>query len=272
LVEGLKKIKADFNFNPTKISEVGETVVVLSNIAALQQAVEWKKQGKISKLLAGPNVMELPDDFGNILASPEIDIALVPSQMTSEMYERLNPALKGRIKIWYAGVDEEYWKPFVSQEKKQKVLVYWKNAPKMLGVYAERLLKKYGFKPCRIIFGRYSKSQYKEALSKSSFAIFLSITETQGLALVESWSMNVPTLVWNPKIEHYYIKNLQTTAAPYLSAGTGMEWKELSELEEIIKKIPGFLFQFKPREWVESNMTDIQSARLLLNLCGEREN
>lgn len=270
LVTGLKRIGASFNFNPVKLEEVGEMVVVLSSVEALKQAILWKKSGKISKLLAGPNLMELPNDHGNILASPEIDAVLVPSQMAAEIYEKFSPTLKGRIKVWYAGVDEAYWKPPASKGKKQEVLVYWKNAPKTLGIYAERLLKKYGFELRRIVFGRYTKSQYKRVLSKSAFAVFLSVTETQGLALVEAWAMGVPTLVWNPKIEHYYIKNLQTTAAPYLSESTGREWKELSELEQLLED-QGWLKVCQPRQWVLQHMTDEKSAKMLLELCGRAE-
>lgn len=263
LVEGLGQLKIEFNYNPKAVSEVYENVVALSGVEALVEAINLKKLGKIKRLFAGPNVMELPGDYDNLLASSEIDAVLVPSQMTLEIYERLNPYLKGRVKIWYAGVDAGYWKLPAPRDSSREVLVYWKNPPSALGVYVEKLLVKYNFVPSRIVYGKYAKREYKKMLANSAFAVFLSITETQGLGLAEAWAMDIPTLVWNPRIEHYYIKNLQTTAAPYLSAETGREWKDFNDLESLLNA-QSWRASCRPRQWVLQNMTDEQSAKLLI--------
>jgi len=82
--------------------------------------------------------MEVPNDFGNLLASKEIDKVVVPSQMASDIYERVSPELKPKLAIWYAGVNEAFFQPQGNSKAGKNVLVYWKNAPKMLGVQAER--------------------------------------------------------------------------------------------------------------------------------------
>lgn len=53
------------------------------------------------------------------------------------------------------------------------------------------------------------------------FAVFLSRKESQGISLAESCSMNIPTLVWNPKktiIQNRLIENY--TSAPYINNET----------------------------------------------------
>lgn len=112
----------------------------------------------------------------------------------------------------------------------------------------------------------YSKEEYRKKLNESKFAVFLSIAETQGIALAEAWSMNVPTLVWDPEIEHYYIRGLKTTASPYLSSKTGMRWKEIGDFKKILENINIYLAEFSPREWVLNNMSDVKSAKRLLEI------
>lgn len=268
LICGLRELGAAFNYNPVSVFAIRDVVVVLSDIEGVRQAIELKRQGKIKKLLVGPNVVEMPTEYGFILASPEIDVCLVPSDMTVAIYERLDPALVGRVKTWYAGVDETFWSPLDSVKESKKVVVYWKNAPKAFCLEVERSLVSHGYEPIRIVYGRYNKKEFRQALRKSAFAVFLSITETQGIALAEAWSVNVPTLVWDSQIEHYYIRGLQTTSTPYLSAETGERWKELGELETLIKNLSGGL---RPREWVMRHMTDRIAADMLVRLCERTE-
>jgi len=71
--------------------------------------------------------------------------------------------------------------------------------------------------------------------------------------------------VWDPQIEHYYIRGLQTTAAPYLTDATGARWKELGEFEAAVKNFSAGGFQ--PRTWVMEHMTDRASAEQLVQLC-----
>ena len=264
LIEGLQKIKADFNYNPTKSSEVGEAFVVLSSVEALRQAIILKKQGKIKKLLAGPNLMELPDDYGNLLADPAIDAVLVPSENIAEFYRKFNPAVANKVKVWFAGVDENYWRPDGKIKNLKKVIVYWKNARPIFNIYVERKLRQYGFEPIRIVYGKYSPRRFRKALAESKFAVFLSISETQGLALAEAWAMDVPTLVWEPKTEQYYLRGVIMSAAPYLTPQTGREWKELGELEKLLQN-QSWPVLCRPRQWVLENMTDEISAKLLLS-------
>lgn len=265
LVNGLRETKTAFNINPFSLDAIGDTVFVLSDVGALAQAIEWKRRGKIKKLLAGPNLVELPAGSQSIISDPAIDLVLVSSAMSVAIYEKINPALLGRVVSWYAGVDTDYWKPSDTPKEKE-VLVYWKNTPKAFCTEAELLLKNAGCKIHRVVYGHYSRKKFKALLERSKFAVFLSITETQGIALAESWAMDVPTIVWDPEIEHYYLRGIQTTAAPYLAPENGMRWKELADLKSLLENGNLRPEDFSPRKWVMGNMTDKSSAELFLNI------
>lgn len=269
LVEGLIKVNFNSNYNPQMLPEVGETVVVLSGIEALKQAIDWKRKGKIKKLLVGPNLMTRSNECDNILSSPEIDICIVPSDWVRIAYEEDAPALVGRIICWYAGVDENFWKPKEGCKKGKNVLVYWKTESEDFCRQTEETLIEHGWNPLRVVYGKYKNEDFKDILSKCIFAVFLSRSESQGLALAEAWSMNIPTLVWNPQeVIINGRKYSVTSSCPYLSDLTGREWMTFSGLDELLHDVEMKLKTFQPRKWVLENMTDEISARKLLQYSG----
>src|SRR5437588_11108449 len=99
-VEGLKRIGADFNYNPGWVSRVGPVVAVLSDLRALEQAIRWKDAGRIRRLLAGPNLVVLPSDNPDLITAPAIDLYLVNSDWTYQAYGADAPMLKGRLAVW----------------------------------------------------------------------------------------------------------------------------------------------------------------------------
>lgn len=267
LVTGLKEAKIDFVYNPIFEKDITDNVIVLSDMKALQQMIQLKKSGQVKRILAGPNLIDLPTENNKALTDPEIDIVIVPSEMVKQIYEKLNPSLIGKIAIWYAGVDINYWKP-EDKNKNDEILVYWKDTtPKPFCLEVESIIKKCGYNVNRINYGKYNKKHYKNSLNRSKYAVFLSMTETQGLALIEAWSMNVPTLVWYPGIEHSFIRSVVTTSAPYLTDDTGKKWKELNDLENLLLESKSKVENFSPRKWVLENMTDKISAEMIVEIC-----
>lgn len=221
LCDGMAKISASFNFNPPTIHELGEVVVVLTDpTGALRQAIQLKRQGVIKKLLAGPNLMVRAIEYGGILSSSEIDLCIVPCEWAKIAYEEDAPLLRGRIQIWFAGVDVNYFKPRKSNALSNNVIVYWKTEGEGFCQQVENLLIKYGWNPIRIRYGNYKVVKYRTVLEDARFAVFISRSESQGLALAEAWSMDVPTLVWDPE-EPLDVNNGKiywpVSAAPYLN-------------------------------------------------------
>lgn len=266
LFNGLQKLGATFNFNPSK-DNVRETVIVLSNPDLLRQAINLKRQGKIKYLLAGPNLVVRPIECDRLVTAPEIDIYFVPSLWVKVFYLEDEPCLKNRIDIWPTGVDETFWQPSKTVSKNNNVLLYQKTNDHQLINNVIKILKRNGFNPLPIVYGNYTIEEYKKLLDKSLFAVFIGNSESQGIALAEAWSMNIPTLVYN--LRKYTASGKVCTInsfCPYLTEQTGIDWRDLEELEGWIKAIPICLEDFSPRNWVLKNMTDCVSAQHILNL------
>lgn len=85
LVEGLKKLNVSFNINPSA-KNLGNAVLVLTDICALQQAINLKRENKIKRLLAGPNLVIRANQYNEILNSKEIDLHIVPSEWIATAY------------------------------------------------------------------------------------------------------------------------------------------------------------------------------------------
>lgn len=270
LLQGLEQLNVSYVYNPSDSTQVTDTVVVLANPQALSQVISLKKQKKIKKIIAGPNIMVKADEYGGLLASAEVDICIVPSQWVKKAYEEQMPALKGRIKCWYAGIDTTYWAP-ASQtrvEKQKNVLVYWKTESMRFITAIEALLKSYGFMTHRVQYGSYKPAEYKQLLQICDFAVFISRSESQGIALAEAWSMNIPTFVWNPEAlhAHNYLYSC-VSACPYLTEDTGFTWKSLQDLDERLRL--DTQRAYSPRAWVQQHMTNRISAQLLLSIIDE---
>jgi len=265
LVEGLQKTGADFNYNPMSEKDIAENVMVLAGVQRLKEAIELKNNGKIKKLFAGPNICESPNEENGIVADNAIDVCIVNSEWTVKAFLAERGELQDRIDIWYAGVDTDYWKPS-SQGKNEDAVVYWKSGDETLCKAVEDIIRNCNYNPVRITYGNYTVEQYKEALDKATFAVFISKRESQGIALTEAWSMNVPTYVWD--IKEVICKNqkfIETTASPYLTAETGLKWNTLSELKDIIEQTRKKAFSFEPRNHTLQLFSDERSASDLIN-------
>ena len=117
----------------------------------------------------------------------------------------------------------------------------------------------------------FTPADYRDLLDGSAIAVFLSAFETQGIALAEAWSMNVPTLVWDPRgnAEWRGRRFTSGSSAPYLTPATGAAFRAVDELQPVLERALRSAGSFQPREWVLANMTDAVCSRRLYELVRE---
>lgn len=270
VVEGLRGIHADFNFNPGRLSDVARVVYAPAN-EALRQAILLKQRGAIDYLAAGPVNAMFPDDNDGILRQPEIDRLIVAHEWALDFY-RDAPALAAKSRSCPCGVDAEHWKPSGGGRTKTAV-VYWKSGDEAFCEAVERSVRACGLEPRRLrsLHGEHAlfkPEDYRQFLDEAAVGVFLSTFETQGLALVEAWSMDVPTIVWDPRgMAEWRGHRFQSpSSAPYLTPATGRTWQTLDELEPALRGALADRSAFRPREWVLGHMTDAIRAKALLEI------
>lgn len=267
LIRGFDKLKVDYQLNP-QVNEISDIVCVLSGVKALKWAIEAKKKGKIKKIIAGPNIVITPEDASGILLDEAIDLVIVPSQWVKDFYTSFKPGFDKKIRVWAAGVEI----PPQSKEKRERCLIYKKNVDKELFSFVVKYLKSKNIDYKIIKYGKYKKEKYFEVLKKVKFAIFLSQSESQGLALQEAWIRNVPTLVWNRGYFEYKgvgRKVFGNISALYLTEECGIFFRDKEDFKNKFNIFIKNLSNFKPKEYVLRNFTDEISAQNYLKIINE---
>lgn len=268
LERGLKTLKVPYNYNPSTLNEIAPYVLVTMDPNAVRQMITLKKQNKIKRLLAGPNVMVCATDYRDLTRSTAVDLWLHPSPWPKIAWEEDMPTLKGKITIWPAGIDTAEWKPSLPKKPTKQILIYHKNVPSSLTTFVEQEVSRHGWQPKRISYGKFAQNSYKKMLDESACMIYLSFSESQGIALLEAWAMDVPTLVWNKQYLHAHGRKYSSiSSCPYLTDATGRSWKHDYELTALLTNLDQLITQCTPRTWVLDNMTDrLCTIKLLTSL------
>jgi hypothetical protein len=275
LLQGFDKIGIHYSYNPWTFGEVADTVVVLSSIKALAQVIQLKSEGRINKILAGPNLVEFPLDAGGLLEHPLVDFCLTPSQWVNHVYEKEAPTLVGRCVAWPAGVDANYWSPTMDVRLRDSIIVFDKTAHDQSSGQAKALareciesIERCGLPFEHLAYGTFSRDSYQAALRKSRLLIGFSASESQGIAWAEAWACDVPTLILRNDETTYRGRSMGSSSAPYLGPETGAFFSDLdSMLRMADEQLDRDGLDYAPREWVLSHMTDEVSARHLLNIA-----
>jgi len=270
LIDGLRRLgyeassfSVPFNFTPS--SHVG---VLSGAFDALPWAIQAKEKGHIEKLVAGPNLVLVPEDHGRIITNQLIDIVLTPSLFVSEIYRFLAPELSDRLLEWAVGVDEVYWNPgtssnafdFLIFNKTSNIEEQFYQIDDIVNVLDRMNLTYY-----ILDYGQFTQNEYKQALQTSQAMIYIGAAESQGISLFEAWSCNVPTLVRECNVHQYQEFQFHVSSAPYLTDMCGMFYEDKdfkSSLDIFLQRI----LAFKPREFVLRNFTLERTAESFLRI------
>lgn len=285
LKAGLDALNMPYEYQPDKLPEAGDRVLVISDHEWLREIIKHKRNGPDFTLLAGP-IFELEDThragktslMSSVQASPdpisllftldtvlsdvEVDGVLSAGSWAKGGWRFCAPELGQKLFEWRAGVDTDYWDG-KCDPKLGSVLIYEKRKPG-LGNKVKAFFSAAGYDVDIIHYGRYQKKEFREKLRKCEFSVVLSQRETQGIALAEMWAINVPTMCWDSFVTESKSILIPSSSCPYLTRKTGWRWRNIPELEQLLSFYRREVFT--PRQWVERNMSHKVSATLLLEL------
>lgn len=264
LIKGLAELAHPFTYNPNRLSDVYPDVVVLSGIKTLRQALRLKRNGKISRIYAGPNIVTFSSDANGIIADEQIHTVLTPSTWVSSMYFEDHHSLQGHTLEWPAGVDHTKWAPSSSTSKRD-ILFYIKGCQKNNEIdIFERFATEKGYSVKKIIYGSYSESEYLNLLHRSKLMVVFAGSESQGIAWQEAWATDTPTLIQSVSRATFKGREYSCSAAPYLTPSCGMFFDGPKQFESMFTDWHQGAFQFHPRAWLVEHLTDKLSAQKLL--------
>ena len=265
LKRGLDALQKPYHLNSAAKQPSQENIaVVLNGVKVLRWAIAQKRAGKIQKLVAGPNIVVTPLDYNYLITDPVVDIYLVPAQWSVDWWVSLIPTIKEKLAVWPAGVENrgELVNP------QGQVLILQKNAPLEVLNQVKRTLQKFNLLFAEITYGHFDSADYFRLLKKSKFMVYLSQSESQGLALHEAWMAGVPTLVWNRGFMQYrrWRWEEKKISAPYLSVECGRFFYGTVDFEETLTQFLENYHIYKPRAYSLRNFTDKISAQKFLQI------
>lgn len=254
LVRGLKELKMPFLYNPLFCH--GDTAVVLSGVCVLKKVIALKEDGRFKKLIAGPNIVISLNEHNSIIQSKHIDHVLVPSQWVAQLWLSKAPKISDRLVVWPAGV-----KITESSTRDGRPIIY----DKLKDLNLTESIKATIGQPVNLFsYGSFDQKDYLRSLLTAPYIIYLSQSESQGIALLESWARNVPTFVY--KSDGYKTADVtwydEKINAPYLTETCGGFFKTFSRLDKLIKNSA----TFNPKGYCAQYLSDTASAKKLTAL------
>lgn len=252
LRRGLSQAVIPHRFNCSRPKLDGLSVFFVNgSMDCLRWAIKLKAEGKIRKLVAGPNLVVLPEDRGGIILNPNIDLILFPSEWTKNFFCSRQPELRDKIEIWPAGVAEHE----AIKNKRKGFLVFYKNNEALFKEIV-RFLEEQGEEFDILEYGKFDRVQYYDLLEKREKMIYISNSESQGIALQEAWIRDVPTFAysrgyWEFGKEKWSDKSI---GAPYLTPDCGLFFNSFDDFTNKFKEFANK--EFSARDYCLANLSD----------------
>ncbi len=213
------------------------------------------------KFVFGPHFSIFPDQKSlGMEGCQKNSVYLMPSKQALNVWK--NNFKFDKIKMVYSpfGVDTFKFNP--TSCKKSEVFIYFKRRDPDELKFLEKFLVKLGVKYKLFKYGKYQEDEYKEFLDKSKYGIWLGEHESQGFALEEALSMNVPLLVWSTTLMKQEYKSTKyenvkerMVSAPYWDNRCGEIFYNDYELEEKYNLFIGKIKEYSPRKFVLENLS-----------------
>ena len=104
-------------------------------------------------------------------------------------------------------------------------------------------------------YGKYDTKRLNKSAQKNKFGILLNSTESQGFAVQEIMSFNLPLLVWDQSNTKFEENEITGTSVPYWSDDCGVIVNDLNNLEKSIDDFINNIDRFNTHNLIYNNLT-----------------
>ena len=212
-----------------------------------------------TKFIFGPQFSVLPDSKLNVIKGDNC-VYNILSEWVMNLWSPSPFCDNIKLTTCPFGVDTDLFTNIKPIDERTNVFVYYKRRhPDELNILHNFLKNK----NINFIFinylDRYQEKDYINCLQNSKFGIWLGSHESQGFALEEALSCNVPLLVWNVKSfnQEYGCSypDVPATSIPYWDERCGEYFYNVEDLEKTFELFVSKLNTYKPREYILENLS-----------------
>jgi len=223
------------------------------------------------RFIFGPHFSVFPDNRLFVINNKYNNaIYIQPSDWAVNTWINMHASRVLPIKTFPFPVDTERFTPNPLGTNKQKIFIYFKARDPNQLRFVENTLNnqlsntmEYKVFDCK---KRYKEEDYISWLKESQYGIWIGCHESQGFALEEALSCNVPLLVWNVKSmnQEYGSRyaDIHATSIPYWDGRCGEYFYKQDEFLEKYNEFISKLSTYKPREFILENLS--------VEVCGGR--
>jgi len=254
--EGLERILVYLNYDYKfgTINDIDNYDIIFSPCNPIDTSKYPNK-----KFIFGPHFSVFPDNrllYINNIHNKSIYIQ--PSEWVCKLWRSLNAEDYIPMKSFPFPVNTDKFND--SGKNRSKIFIYHKRRkPEELEFIKNFLNNK---KIEYLVFDyikRYNEEDYLNYLQESKYGIIVDAHESQGFAIEEALSCNVPLLVWNTRdMSQEYGGNydkIQCTTISYWNERCGEYFYDQNEFIETYNKFIEKLDTYKPREFVLDNLS-----------------
>ncbi|HEY6981129.1 MAG TPA: glycosyltransferase family 1 protein [Reyranella sp.] len=191
-------------------------------------------------LLFGTSIYNHPIDDECLPKRHLVRQVLVPSEWVGQMFSKVWPGL---VSVWPVGIDTGRWEPSPSQPKDVDVLVYDKIYRRREDYRTELIeplmaeLRGNGLAVEYLRYGSYAEWELFALSRRVRSMVYLSHHETQGIALQQMLSADVPVFAWDPGGDWQDLEYLRrgvrygpVTSVPYWDERCGIKFAGAADL------------------------------------------
>ena len=221
-----------------------------------------------TKFIFGPQFSVFPEERLNIIKGQKTVYNLL-SNWVINIWKKFPVCNNLNLVALPFGVDTEKFVDNKSITEKNGVMVYFKHRNPADLYFIESFLKYKNINYSVFSYDRkYDENEYINCLQKSKYCIWVDAHESQGFALQEALSCNVPLLVWNvTSMNQEYgstYSNLPATTTSYWDNKCGETFYNINEFEVTYNKFIENINNYKPREFILENLSvDVCENKLI---------
>jgi len=261
---GLKLLLHNINYEYKfgTIDEINSFDIVYSPNNPINTSIYPSK-----KFIFGPHFSIFPNN--KLLSINNINknsIYIQPSVWVTELWKNYGAEKIIHIKDFPFPVDIEKFTPNQHSQKNEVFIYFKRRKPEELE-YVKHFLnnKNITYKIFDYV-QKYSEEDYLKCLQNAKYGIIIDAHESQGFAIEEALSCNVPLLVWNTSVmsQEYgsNYPNIPCSSIAYWDERCGLYFYKVEEFERSYNEFINKLETYNPRAYIMENLSPQK--------CGER--
>lgn len=189
---------------------------------------------------------------------------IVPSQWVKDLLLLKFGVNENKVSVWPVGIGKFDIQKSITYD----CLVYFKRRKNNELEKCIKFLEEKNLSYKIISYGDYDESTFKSLLSQSKFCFLINGSESQGIAVQEIMNSNTPLFVWDisewlDQGEEYKVP---ATSVPYWDERCGEKFYFESEMEKVFSKFYDRIETYKPKKFIEQNLSFQKSAEILLEI------